>query len=122
MSVKCQCGLEFEPKAPAIFIGADELYRQMVQFQCPSGHPIMLALDTMKPYFAEKSVEYPPKRGEYFKGQEKNSAFQFCCPVCKQIFGMEAHKVDSNGVVTPSIVCPAGCGFHAHCTFKDYKP
>lgn len=121
-NVRCQCGLEFEPKPPAIWCGVDELHRQMTQFHCPAGHPVMLALDTMRPYTADRSMEYPPKRGEYFKGEQPTGAFQFCCPVCKQIFGMAAHNVDNNGKVDPSIICPGGCGFHAWVTFKDYSP
>lgn len=81
-----------------------------------------MALDSLRPYRANKTLSYPPQRGEYFKGKDSNSAFQFCCPVCNQIFGMAAHTVDDEGKVTPSIVCPGGCGFHCWVQLNNWAP
>ena len=27
-------------------------------------------------------------------------------------FGLASHKISETGVITPSVVCPYGCGFH----------
>lgn len=119
--IKCGCGLEYEARPPATWVGMDEFNSVIVEFKCGAGHPAMLALDTIKDYHADRSRKYPPKRGEYFKGKEPGMAFQFCCPICKSIFGVAAHQVGKDGKVTPSIVCPNCCGFHSWVTFNDWR-
>ena len=69
------------------------------------------------------------KPGEYVKVAAGNLvskiAWAFlCCPGCRKIWtlGKRNHKVDANGVVTPSDVCPdpAGCKFHEFITLDGW--
>jgi len=35
------------------------------------------------------------------------------CPDCGQVASLSHHKIDQDGIVTPSVVCPTeGCKFH----------
>ena len=55
----------------------------------------------------------PPKgtwiRWVYTKG---NHTAALCCPTCGHAFCLVGHRVNDQGDVSPSVVCPHGCGFH----------
>lgn len=34
------------------------------------------------------------------------------CPGCGRLFCLAGHRIDERGQVSPSVVCPHGCGFH----------
>lgn len=36
------------------------------------------------------------------------------CPKCGQEAMLTNHKIGADGAVTPSVVCPRGCGWHEH--------
>jgi len=42
------------------------------------------------------------------------------CPVCGTVSALIDHKIDSDGFVTPSIICPR-CGFHENIRLLDWK-
>jgi len=113
--MKCNCGREIN-EIPSLFIGRTELGIPVIQMSCVCGKVFNAPLNTMKPFVAEKQLSYPPGRGEYFKG--KDGSIIFCCPICKTLFGINSpvHTISDTGVITPSVVCPQGCGFHAWTT------
>lgn len=43
--------------------------------------------------------------------------FALSCPNCGHAFSLREHTI-SDGVVSPSVVCPYGCGFHEFITIK----
>lgn len=83
----------------------------------------------MAPYTAKRSEAFPPMRGNYFVGipvEDNDPACQkplFMCPVCQGLSPIAAptHTVSDAGEVTPSVVCPYGCGFHTHMTLEGWK-
>jgi len=44
------------------------------------------------------------------------------CPGCGQSTSISQHTIDADGKVTPSLVCPFGCGFHDFVTLENWKP
>lgn len=36
----------------------------------------------------------------------------FRCPGCGRAFCLAEHRIDADGQVSPSVVCPYDCGFH----------
>lgn len=44
----------------------------------------------------------------------------FNCPGCGITAYLEEHAVDSEGFVTPSVVCPSNCGFHEFIQLKGW--
>lgn len=42
----------------------------------------------------------------------KGRKASFTCPNCGQIGSLSDHKITSDGIVLPSVVCSYGCGFH----------
>lgn len=36
------------------------------------------------------------------------------CPKCGQTCSLSHHKIQDNGEVQPSVVCPMDCGFHEY--------
>lgn len=34
------------------------------------------------------------------------------CPTCGRVFCLVEHRISTDGRVSPSVVCPYGCGFH----------
>lgn len=117
--MKCpKCKEEVSLAAPAPWIGFTDFRQPVIEIKCSHGHAIRIQLATMASYKAPRATEFPPKRGEYFHNGETT---QFCCPLCLCTFGMKAHKIAANGVITPSVVCPKKCGFHTDVTFMDWK-
>jgi hypothetical protein len=45
----------------------------------------------------------------------------FNCPGCGITAYLEEHSVDSDGNVTPSVVCPGVCGFHEFIHLKGWS-
>lgn len=43
------------------------------------------------------------------------------CPKCGQIASLSYHEIDENGFVSPSVVCPAECGFHEYIHLSEWK-
>jgi hypothetical protein len=44
------------------------------------------------------------------------------CPVCGGVFVLSGHKIDGNGRVYPSVVCPfRGCKFHDHIILNGWQ-
>ena len=49
-------------------------------------------------------------------------AVSVACPACGKIAGLEDHKIDVTGEVSPSVVCPReGCIFHDWVTLYGWK-
>gem|GEM_PF-5928197 len=45
------------------------------------------------------------------------------CPECGQTCSLSQHKIEKNGEVRPSVVCPVeGCTFHAWVRLEGWKP
>ena len=45
------------------------------------------------------------------------------CPKCAQVIFLHDYKIEENGQVFPSIICPSdGCKFHEHIKLKDWDP
>jgi hypothetical protein len=44
------------------------------------------------------------------------------CPQCHRIGSLNDHKVDTDGQVEPSLVCPHECGFHERVLLLDWPP
>jgi hypothetical protein len=45
-----------------------------------------------------------------------------CCPTCGRDAALSRHSIAADGTVTPSCVCPEGCGFHDHVKLVDWDP
>ncbi len=121
--MNCQCGKPIQFKWPIPIIGVTPLHTFVVQVPCNCGRSINVQLDTMKPYVADRCDIYPANRGEYQIPQGGDNV-NFTCPICKCGFGLKpssVHKIAADGKVTPSVICPTGCGFHAWVTLKDWK-
>jgi hypothetical protein len=59
---------------------------------------------------------FPVPIGEYMDwihGQEAKQTYALQCPKCFRAFCLANHTV-TDGVVSPSVVCPFDCGFHEH--------
>jgi predicted RNA-binding Zn-ribbon protein involved in translation (DUF1610 family) len=54
---------------------------------------------------------YRPARYKVIRSDEKQTALM-ACPECGKVFSLRDHQIDPNGVVSPSVVCAANCGFH----------
>jgi hypothetical protein len=44
------------------------------------------------------------------------------CPVCSALFCLADHRIGAEGTVSPSIVCPYGCGFHEFVRLAGWEP
>jgi hypothetical protein len=120
--MNCQCGLPIQIKWPILILGMTPLHTFIVQIPCSCGRSTNVQLDTMKPYVADRCDVFPAKRGEYQVAP--GGGVNFTCPVCKCGFGFKpstVHTIADDGKVTPSVICPNGCGFHAWVTLKDWK-
>ncbi len=53
------------------------------------------------------------------RGEEDIKTVALQCPICNKAFCLTNHKIDNNGMVTPSVVCPYNCGFHVMMMIKD---
>jgi len=115
---KCQCGKEF--KLPALFIGYTEYHIPVAQYQCSCGTVTNMQINGMKPFKTDRTDKFPPPRGEYIVAED--GSITFTCPVCKGFSPIAApiHSVGPDGAVSPSVVCPYGCGFHVWMTLKDW--
>lgn len=47
-----------------------------------------------------------------FPGPTWKSTAALECPTCGRVFCLANHTIDAGGNVSPSVVCPHGCGFH----------
>jgi hypothetical protein len=36
----------------------------------------------------------------------------FTCPICGNACSLSDHEIAPDGTVSPSLICPYGCGFH----------
>lgn len=45
----------------------------------------------------------------------------FRCPGCGRLFCLADHRIDGQGIVSPSVVCPYGCGFHVMMRLEDWS-
>lgn len=117
--MNCKCGEELA--LPALYIGKTEHGIPLAQFQCKCGQATNAQIDSMKPYTAKSGKGFPPPRGEYVAYDD--GRIQFTCPVCQGTTGIVApiHTVDKDGKVSPSFVCPYGCGFHTWMTLDEWK-
>jgi len=116
----CECGQRL--CMPGIFLGQTALLVPIVQFQCPAGHVTRVSLETMRPYNALRSEVFPAPRGQY---KTCADGPVFTCPLCPQgliPLKLPVHTVHADGRVTPSVICPQGCGFHAYVTLSDWRP
>lgn len=116
---KCQCGAEL--KAPGMWVGYNEYHVPVAILHCQScGSIIPMQINALKPYAADLAKAFPPPRGEYQIAPDKT--VNFTCPICKGTHGLGApiHTIGEGGAVTPSVVCPYGCGFHVWMTLKDW--
>lgn len=44
------------------------------------------------------------------------------CPDCKEVFSLTDHKINDDGAVSPSVVCPReGCSFHEFIILEGWK-
>lgn len=62
-------------------------------------------------WFTRSSV-FPPIRGSWFRASD--GTLTYCCRVCGKISGHNPsiHTVAPDGCVSPSWICPHGCGAH----------
>ena len=44
------------------------------------------------------------------------------CPTCGECPALGDHEIAPDGTVTPSAVCPTGCGFHEHVKLEGWEP
>lgn len=44
----------------------------------------------------------------------------FRCPDCGRLFCLAKHRIADDGRVSPSVVCPHGCGFHVGMTLQGW--
>ena len=116
--MKCVCGRDLV--YPAMLMGVDRNAVAWVQFTCECGRKLLSPHTTIRPFVFTRSSTFPPKPGEWWATPEGGQ--MICCPLCKGMPGVRApeHSVDSSGVVSPSYVCPSGCGFHTYTTLKGY--
>ncbi len=43
------------------------------------------------------------------------------CPKCGDAASLSQHIIAQDGLVTPSVVCPNGCGFHEYVRLGDWE-
>ena len=63
-------------------------------------------------------------RGKYRKGidAKKIATASIACPECGKVCSLTNHKIDADGKVSPSVVCPGdGCSFHEHIILDGWK-
>lgn len=53
-------------------------------------------------------------------GEDGRKTANIICPNCATLLHLHPHKVTSQGVVKPSVVCH-NCEFHDYITLKDWK-
>lgn len=120
--MNCICGEPVELKFPIPIIGITELNVAIILYTCKCGFAIHMSLETMKPYIADRCNVFPANRGEYQVAP--GGGVNFTCPICKCSFGLRpssVHTILDNGEITPSVICPNGCGFHTWMTLKDWR-
>jgi hypothetical protein len=59
---------------------------------------------TWKPGVFQDQVSVPAKRTALF-----------ACPVCGNVFSLSGHNIATDGIVSPSVVCP-----YPPCTFHEF--
>ena len=122
--MKCaQCGEEVNAVG-GVFIGSTAGKVPVVQSLCANGHPTQTQLQVIKNMDMLRSENYPPAPGNYQGSKAEN--IQLCCPICRGNFGLGIGKGphslnEETGVITPSMVCPYGCGWHTHITLDGWE-
>ena len=104
------------------YIGKDALQRVVVQVVCSEKHNYQVFLPIGEPLEAKRTLEFPPKKGEWFADQ--TGGIVLGCPGCGKMAGVSApvHSILASGEVKPSWTCPYGCGWHNFVTLEDYQP
>ena len=62
-----------------------------------------------------RAVQFSGKPGE------PDYRIKVSCPMCGTEAGLDEHEIDGDGVVSPSVECPAlGCQFHEHIVLEEW--
>lgn len=71
-------------------------------------------------------MDFPPGNVHQEKGRwggwraGTETRIMISCPQCGTVAGLD-HDIASDGTVTPSVICPIGCGFHDHVRLSMWK-
>ena len=56
-------------------------------------------------------------------GTDSGKTASLSCPGCGEVASLSNHKIDDQGIVTPSLVCPFdGCSFHEWVQLEGWNP
>jgi len=114
----CQyCGAKIIIK-DGTFLGFTKLRVPVLTAVCTKGHKLQIQLQVINNMRMIKAESFPPKHGEWFK----NKTLFLGCPICLKLISIgDTHLIDNKGKVTPSIICPHGCGWHTFITLDGYE-
>lgn len=105
---ECKCG----KRNPGVYAADDGGTTAYAVATCHCGRRTITPVTTLQPVNMQES-SFPPGPGEYFRGA---ADLTLGCPLCRALISLEVggeKKVDDKGHLTPSVICPFGCGFHA---------
>lgn len=79
----------------------------------------MAALPSHLDTTLSRAASFPPGRGEWFRA-EGHGGYMLGCPLCGALTSLNPtiNGVEDGGKMTPSFICPYGCGFHAWLTLE----
>ena len=63
-------------------------------------------------------LEHEPRQGTWWRNAGKNF---WGCPKCGQAHTLTPHRVNPEGIVSPSVVC-SKCDFHDYVTLEEVSP
>lgn len=121
------CGASLQP--PGVWLGYSDLGVPLVKIACGScGRSHITQLATSASVILTQASKFPPRRGEYFVAKRAGdgivvSGVCICCPICCTLTSLNdaLHRITNDGGVTPSIICPNGCGFHTYVKLSKWE-
>jgi hypothetical protein len=80
------------------------------------------------PTFARQSTDsgwvkgcWRPWKSPRFPGPVFKDTIAFPCGGCDRLMCLPNHTISDEGRISPSVVCPHGCGWHVFLLLKDWK-
>jgi hypothetical protein len=62
-----------------------------------------------------------PWRDRDFQRQRDVETAAVCCGNCGRAMSVKNHSISASGVLSPSLVCPHGCGWHVFARLAGWQ-
>jgi hypothetical protein len=64
---------------------------------------------------------WKPWKAPFWPGPAMKQTIAIACGGCGRAMCLPNHRIAEDGSITPSVVCPFGCGWHVFLLLKDWN-